>query len=376
MPLTIAIDASNIRAGGGISHLCNVLRAVELRQTGFQRIFVFGVAQTLRRLEPRDWLIQIPVDYIHASPLHRAYWQLVGLPALLRGMRVDVLFSPGGLLPFHCPCSSVVMSRNMLPFVSAERARYGLSGMRLKLELLRIMQSWSFERATGVIYLTDYARRTIGNQLSRPPSRSAVIPHGIGDRFRNRPRPQRPLDTYSLTEPFRFLYVSILAPYKHQWRVAAAIDMLRREGLPVAIDFVGPKVSEGYRKLEPFLRSGEGYITYRGNASYTEMSRIYQEADAFAYASTCENLPNILIEAMAGGLPIASSDREPMTSVLGDGGVYFNSEDALSIAAALKSLATDAPLRQTLAERAYRRASELTWERCASETLRFISETV
>ena len=53
------------------------------------------------------------------------------------------------------------------------------------------------------------------------------------------------------------------------------------------------------------------------------------KADIFVFASSCENMPNTLIEAMAAGLPIASSYRGPMIEILKDGGIYFNPENPL-----------------------------------------------
>ena len=51
-----------------------------------------------------------------------------------------------------------------------------------------------------------------------------------------------------------------------------------------------------------------------------------REAELFVFASSCENLPNILIEGMAAGLPIACSRRPPMPEVLGDAGESFDPE--------------------------------------------------
>ncbi len=376
MPFTLVIDASNLRDGGGVSHLRNLLDAADFESSSFERAILYGVSSTLAKLDERKWLVKVPVDFIDSTPVHRAYWQFVKLPALLRQMNAGVLFSPGGMIPPGCPCPCVTMSRNMLPFDSAERARFGFSWMRLKMRILRALQSWSFGHATGVIYLTEHARRTVGGQLRHRAPFSTVIPHGIEDRFRRAPREQRPLSTYSEAKPFRLLYVSILSPYKHQWHVAAAVETLRREGLPIAIDFVGPREEPGYGKLRPFLKADGSYITHRDGVSYREIEAVYHHADAFVYASTCENLPNILLEAMAAGLPIASSNREPMTSILGDCGVYFDAENPVSIAAALTSLVTDASMRQALAAGAYKKALDMRWERCAKETLAFIAQTV
>ena len=79
-----------------------------------------------------------------------------------------------------------------------------------------------------------------------------------------------------------------------------------------------------------------------------------------------------LIEAMAIGLPIACSDRGPMPEVLRDGGVYFDPEDAESIARAIEALIRDPGLRMSVAKRAKGLSGQYSWARCAAETWSFL----
>jgi len=116
------------------------------------------------------------------------------------------------------------------------------------------------------------------------------------------------------------------------------------------------------------------FITYHDSVPFEELHRSYQETDAFVYASSCENLPNILLEAMAAGLPIASSDMGPMPEVLGDAGVYFDPLDSHSIASAIRLLIEDQSLRDRLAAEAFTRARSYSWERCARDTFAFIKD--
>ncbi|GAG14561.1 unnamed protein product, partial [marine sediment metagenome] len=115
------------------------------------------------------------------------------------------------------------------------------------------------------------------------------------------------------------------------------------------------------------------YLRYRGPAEPDDIHAIYQAADAFLFASSCENLPNILIEAMSSSLPIASSKAGPMPEVLKDAGLYFDPRDVADIARAMGELVADPDLRRRLAERAFRLARGYSWERCARSTFDFIA---
>src|SRR5690606_16191270 len=130
----------------------------------------------------------------------------------------------------------------------------------------------------------------------------AVIPHGVEEHFRYAPRPQKPIESYSHENPFRLLYVSIINVYKHQWHVSDAVAELRKQGVPVTLDLIGPAYKPALKRLRNKMRSldpHKEFIHYRGAISYSELPEWYHAADAFIFASTCENLPNILIEAMA-----------------------------------------------------------------------------
>ena len=83
------------------------------------------------------------------------------------------------------------------------------------------------------------------------------------------------------------------------------------------------------------LPSGE-FIKDEGPVPFSKLHVHYNDHDIFVFPSSCENMPNILIEAMASGLPIVCSDRGPMPEVLGDGGSYFNPDSIDSIVNALE----------------------------------------
>ena len=109
-------------------------------------------------------------------------------------------------------------------------------------------------------------------------------------------------------------------------------------------------------------------------AAHADLVRLYHDADAFVFASSCENMPNILLEAMAAGLPIASSNRGPMPEILGDAGVLFDPESVDDVEVALATLVNDHDSRTRWASDAYERASQYSWSQCADATFRFLAE--
>jgi glycosyltransferase involved in cell wall biosynthesis len=374
--MIVGIDASNLGPGGSMTHLCNLLANARPGEHGIERIVVWGGSRNLTRLPEAGWLEKLSVPALDGGLLQRLTWQRFRLPALARES-CDVLFVPGGNARpggFH---PLVTMSRNMLPFEASELRRYGLSRMALRLGMLRLGQARTFAHADGLIFLTEYARKAVA-RLARLPARVTVIPHGVEERFRQSPRTPRLLAECSSERPLRALYVSIVDVYKHQGHVAQAVHRLAQEGLPIAIDFVGPAYAPALKPFQATLRrlDPEGRtLRYGGAVPFEKLHELHATADLFVFASSCENMPNILLEAMAAGLPIACSRRGPMPEVLGDAGLYFDPERPDEIAAALRRLAEDPARRGQLAQAAAVRAQRFSWERCARDTLAFIART-
>ena len=374
--MLLGIEAANLRAGGGLTHLTELLRSVEPAERDFTQVIVWGGRTTLRDLPERPWLVKSSPQGLDSSAVARAWWQRRGVAAAARAAGCDVLFVPGGsyagnFRPF------VTMSRNMQPFEPRELRRHGWSPMALRLHLLRRVQADAFRRADGLIFLTHYARDVISALVKPLPEMTAIIPHGVDTRFLQPPRPQLPLAHYGNGRPFRILYVSIINLYKHQWHVAEAVARLRSEGLPVTLDLVGPAYRPALARLNATLLHvdpGAQYIRYRGAMERTALPAQYADADLCLFASSCENMPNILLEGMASGLPVACSRRGPMPEVLGPAGVYFDPEDPLDIAAAVRTLVQSAELRGKLASESFARAQGYSWNRCASETFEFLAQ--
>jgi glycosyltransferase involved in cell wall biosynthesis len=201
-----------------------------------------------------------------------------------------------------------------------------------------------------------------------------IIPHGVSERFRASPGEQKTLSAYSKEEPFKLLYVSTIDAYKHQWHVAEAVSILVRNGLPVNLELVGHAHAPSLKRLEKVVRrlKAQDYIHYRGPVPHADLPAIYAGSDAFIFASSCENLPNTLLEAMSAGLPIACSNKSPMPEILGAGGIYFDPEDPEEIASALQRLIVSPTDREKYAAAASERVRPYTWERCAEETFSFL----
>lgn len=373
--MRVGIDGSNLRQGGGITHLVQLLAAADPGASGIEGVIVWGSRELLAQLPCRPWLTGVQERTLNGGALSRLFWQQRILARRAAGS-IDVLFAPGGTyLGGFRPY--VTMFRNMLPFAAAERRRYRWSRMRVKLELLRRTQRATFVRANGVIFLTEHARAAVADAGIRISGAQRVIPHGLDPRFFGADPATRPRVTFSASRPFRWLYVSAIHAYKRPWNVVEATAELRRDGLPVSLDIVGPPYGPAYRRLNATVKRLDphgAFVRVTPGVPHAELPSIYAAADGFVFASTCENMPNSLLEAMAAGLPIACSDTPPMPELLKDGGVYFDPERPTAIAAGMRRLMLDEMERTEFARTGQAAARPYSWSHCAHDTFDFLAE--
>ena len=370
--MKLAIDATNISSGGGLNHLVNLLANLDIGATAFSDVYVWASSRTLQKLTEKPWLHHRTNTMLDGNLPSRTWWKLLHFTREVEREGCDLIFAPGGsytggFYPF------VTMSRNMLPFEWREMRRYGVSLMFLKLLLLRIVQSHTYRRADGLIFLSQFARETVVGVTGELKAAQEVIPHGINPGFLAPVHDNR----NKVRDVFNLIYVSIIDVYKHQWHVINAVEILRDWGYEVCVEFIGPSRRKAFRKFEKTRKRADPdgqWAFYRGNVENNKLPGCYARADICLFASSCENLPNILLEGMASGLPIACSSKQPMPEILKQAGVYFDPEDPEDIAKALRPLLDSEELRTKLSQSSRAIAAKYTWQSTATATFAFLEK--
>ena len=91
---SIGIDASNIRHGGGRTHLVELLIAADLHRNGFSEVFVWGSKDTLGKLPNYSWLKKMWTPALEGGLLRRILWQRFSLGKAAHATHCNVLFVP------------------------------------------------------------------------------------------------------------------------------------------------------------------------------------------------------------------------------------------------------------------------------------------
>ena len=373
----IGIDASNLRSGGAIVHVVSTLNALYIKQSASDVVpvtTIWGESDTLAKLPDNPSLIKKTPFWVRLPFGLRFVWQVCFSSYYIKKYNCNILFSPGGVLPLFPGVPCITMSQNMLLFEPDQALLFGRASlMRLKFYVLRLIQTVSFMKAQGLIFLTQYARQVILAQLVEFHAPSLVIPHGIDARF-FAPVPTKKEGEWTDSAPLRLLYVSPVLPYKHQIEVLRAVVRLRSLGKHISITYVGGIHGEYGKKFMKAIRAqNNSAIRFVGHGPQNLIHDLYHTHDAFVFASSCENLPNIVLEAMAAGLPIISSCKGPMPEVISDHGIYFDPYSHESIVSAIERVYSNYELSLVMAARAQKNATHFSWNETAKETYEFIN---
>ena len=109
-------------------------------------------------------------------------------------------------------------------------------------------------------------------------------------------------------------------------------------------------------------------IDVRGYVSDEQLAGFYARASVFAFPSLDEGFGMPVLDAMAAGVPVLTSDRSATAEVSGDAALLADPSDTQSIIEALRRLTTDEGLREELALRGRERAAVFTWQEAVEAT--------
>jgi glycosyltransferase involved in cell wall biosynthesis len=372
--IVVGIDASRNRSGGAQSHLVGILSQYYPKMHGIKEIHIWSFNALLKRLPDFPWLIKHNPTVLNQSLFKQLWWQASAFAHEAKLARCDILFTTDAST-LCCYKPMVVLSQDMLSYEPGVMRYFGYGFARLRLAAILILQNLAFRRAAGVIFLTRYAGKVIQKSCGLLPE-VAYIPHGVDNMFKQT-QSLRSFPTKG-ERPIRCIYVSNAEMHKHQWIVVKAMSLLRKRGYDLTLTLVGGGAGAAQRLLQRAIEDSDDngqFVEQLAFLPHADLPALLADADLFVFASSCENMPVTLVEAMAVGLPIACSNRGPMPEVLVDGGVYFDPEDAVSIAVTVEQIIQSPELRIAIAHQAKALSQQYNWKRCADETFTFITDT-
>lgn len=371
--IKIGIDASRNRSGGAQIHTIGILENFNQKKFSNLEIHLWSYPQLLDKIPNFPWLKKHSVFNKKVSLWKEVIWQNRELPKILKIFKIDILLNTSaGSVCYFKP--SITMSRDMLSYEKNIINKSGFSLYRIRLILLKYIQKESLTRSQAAIFLTQYAADEI-QKFTGKIKNYKIIHHGISEKFRNYSK------KISNKKKVKCVYVSNIDFYKNHTELVTAFLALNDKNLHLLlVGGIGngkpglnatKSLGKTLDKLDPHRKN----VTIVGSVDHNMLPDFLSNCDLFIFGSSCENMPNTLVEGMASGLPILSSNRGPMPEILKDGGLYFDPENIDSTYDALKTMIYDQEAQKKFAKKSLERSMEFSWEKCSEETFSYLIDT-
>ncbi len=295
--------------------------------------------------------------------VRKAMWTQIAMPPLLGRLGADLLHSLQYLTPLRAPCPVVAtvhdLSFRRHPQTIEAHRRYYYEWLvpRCLRRAAAVLCSSQATLAEARAEFPDLADKLVATAWGTP-SWVAGRPLGPVDRG-----PQAP-----------FLFVGTLEPRKNLERLLEAYTALCRRRQQRRLDVPPLRLAGGRgwrdralrRALAPLLATGG--VVLLNHCDQDQLWRQYSLARALLMPSLHEGFGLPILEAMAAGTPVLTSEHGAMAEVAGDAALLVDPCDVPAMVDALERLVDDSALLADLAERGRRRASQWKWSDTARTT--------
>ena len=363
--MRIAIDATSVPqrpAGAGV-YAIELVRALAGMHAGdgyalFTRACAFDPYVSGRR----NWR----VERIDAGCRQaRLLWEQAVLPRRTAALGIDVLHSTHHTLPLRpMRARRVVTIHDVTFFLTPERYT---PARRL---YMQTMTKLAARVADAIIVPSETVRRDVLRLLRMPASKVRAIHEAAGGRYMpvTAAEASSVAYRYGLAAPY-VLSVGSLEPGKNRARLIRAMAALRDEGFEHGLAIVGQPAwtyQQDYALVERLGMSDR--VRFLGYVPDEDMPALYNAASVFAFPSLYEGFGLPVLEAMACGTPVITSNVSATAEVAADAAVLVDPLSVEAISAGLRALVSDVGMREGLAARGLARVAGFTWERAARET--------
>ena len=364
-PVRVLVNGIHANSGGAVTYLNNILPLLAADPD----VDVHLCVREGHSMSPAELPDRVTRHVINVSPnlLSVLIREQIDIPRLARRIGADVVFSPANYGPILAP-GLVILLRNALAVGTLERRP-------------RQKVYWLFHYLATIISLlvcrrsiavSDYARRMIPFPFSRKALRSAVIPHGVNPIFSPRTNDDDEIRTGGY-----LLAVSDVYIQKNYQTLISAFAILRQRYPTLRLKIAGSWLDQDYlaqlRNLAEKNNVGD-VVEFLGKRSQQELVTLYRDCRVFVFPSFVETFGHPLVEAMASGAAIASSNVAAMPEVLEDAALYFDPSDAGGMADTVSRILDDPGLCREMKNRASVRIRKYSWTTTAQHTLRIIKE--
>lgn len=294
--------------------------------------------------------------------IERIKWDTFGFVRKAKSTNVDVIHSPDKGPLYKGGLTTIVTIHDLLPFLfphdrSLPKRLYWQLSLRRQIKVSDAIITVSQSTKQDIIRLFDVDEDKIyvtylGTDLS-PPSEDEV---------------EQIIHEYDIPKSmFNVLYVGNYNDRKNADQLVKACKTLDSEGLDLHLLLAGSNPPES--QLSDLAGEFQNKITFLGYIPDENLEALYGAASLFVYPSTYEGFGLPVLEAMACGTPVITSNTSSLPEVVGDAGITVDPDTTVELSEAIDRVYSNEQLQVEMRTDGLHRAEKMTWKHTAQSTL-------
>jgi glycosyltransferase involved in cell wall biosynthesis len=357
----------------GIVVLCKTL--------GGPKIYGYNLVRALSSTGTKDEYVVLTdnvedfKDVSNISPLliklkslySLAWWDYLSISNTARGLGLQLLHNTKSVLPFFISCRSIVTIHDMAPFL------FPHTFPRSHRMYLQYSTARAGRKADLIITVSQNSKRDIMQLLNVNEDKIHVIYNGLDEDFKpvNDDTLRSVRQKYGIGEKV-ILYVGTLQPRKNVDLIIKAYSKLRKENKIEHQLVIAGRKGWMVRELDSLIDdlNLKEDVLFTGYIPRHELPSLYNLAEIFVYPSSYEGFGLSVLEAMACGIPVITTNKSSLPEIVGNAGVLLNDLHEETLAEAMWTLIGSDSLRQEYRERGIAKSKKFSWTKTAEDHLR------
>ena len=370
--MKIAIDARMYLESGIGRYIRNLISGLQDLDNQ-NEYFILLRKKEFDTLSFKDNLHKILADFNWYSLTEQ-----IKLPKLLNNLKVDLVHFPHFNVPIFYSGKFVVTIHDLIHQHFSMKRATTLNPLTYKLKQFSYKKIFknAVSKSEKILVPSVYVKDLLVNEWSVKEDKIVVTPEAVDDRiFR--------VEKKMTTKKIKTVLNKFLIKRQYIFYVGNAHPHKNVEGLIKAF----LKLKEKQDDLFLVLSGGDHYfwqrikkeynqkdIIYTGFISDEELTALYKNAKVFVMPSYEEGFGIPLLEAMAVGCPVVSSNVGSLMEVGGEAAIYFNPSDQMDIVNKISQVLNDEILKKSLIEKGQKRVKLFSWDKLAQQTLEVYSK--
>lgn len=297
-------------------------------------------------------------EYGYEGHARRLWWMQSTLPKLYRELGSPLIFSPLPEAPIYTECRFIVTAHDLIPLRFPQK--WSLSTNYFRYVVPKILKE-----AVHIVANSYATARDLERFYNISSRKITPVPLAYDRETFKRYDPSD-----SQLEERYFLYIGRQNAYKNLSRLIEAFSQIS-QSTAAQLWLVGPSDQRYTAQLTAQAESlgVAASVRFLDYVAHAELPKLLNNAIALTFPSLWEGFGLPVLEAMACGTPVITSNLSSLPEVAGDVAILIDPYNVDELADAMRMVASDAQLRQQLKTAGIKRAQLFSWEKTGQQTV-------